>query len=292
MLSRDNRLLIFILILVAVEAFLFFSGNFELNKKQKLEQERLAKIQKTFSEAPLLAKSFSVYDATDKKEIYSKNGNDVLPIASLSKTMTSIIALEKYHTNDILVVTKKSSQQNQNNALALNEKWKVGDLVKFTMISSSNTGALVLAQNDKYFVERMNEKAKIIGMKNTLFSNVTGLDIDSSNPGSTGTAIDANIMAIYAIKNYPNIFNSTTFPNLNFKNSLGNVRNVKNTNIIIDKIPNLIFSKTGNTTLAGGNLSIIFKNVSGHEIAITLLGSTEEGRFSDMEKLVEIAYNL
>ena len=53
-----------------------------------------------------------------------------------------------------------------------------------------------------------------------------------------------------------------------------------------------IFSKTGNTTLAGGNLTIIFKNKIGHNMAITLLGSTEEGRFSDMEKLVEIAYNL
>jgi D-alanyl-D-alanine carboxypeptidase len=289
MLNRDNKLLIFILILVALEAFLFFSGNLKLNKKQKIEQERLAKIQKVFSESSVLAKSFSIYDVTDKKEIYNKNVNKIFPLASLSKIMTAVISLEKNNLDSIFVITKKSSQENKNNSLTLNEKWKLSDLVKFTLVSSSNTGALNLVKNDKNFVNEMNQKAKVIGMKNSIFSNVTGLDIGNV---SYGTASDINLLAIYAVEKYPQVFKITSLPNLVFKNKTGNIRNVKNTNLIADKIPNLIFSKTGYTTLAGGNLTIIFKNKSGHNIAITLLGSTEVGRFSDMEKLVEIAYNL
>lgn len=292
MLSKDNKLLIFILILVALEAFLFFSGNFQLNKKQKLEQERLVKIQKAFDVVPVLAKSFSVYDVINKKEIYNKDGNSVLPLASLSKIMTAIVVLERSNLDNTFIITKKSSQENKNNSLAMGEKWKLGDLVKFTLVSSSNTGALNLAGNDKNFVNEMNQKARAIGMKNSTFSNVTGLDLDAKKASSYGTALDANIMAVYAVEKYPEIFGVTKLSNLVLKNKINNVRNVKNTNLIIDKIPNLIFSKTGNTTLAGGNLTIIFKNISGHGIAITLLGSTEEGRFSDMEKLVGIAYNL
>jgi D-alanyl-D-alanine carboxypeptidase len=54
-------------------------------------------------------------------------------------------------------------------------------------------------------------------------------------------------------------------------------------------MPNILFSKTGYTVLAGGNLTIIFKDKMKHDIAITVLGSTISGRFSDMEKLVNIS---
>ncbi|MDP1760237.1 MAG: serine hydrolase [Candidatus Woesebacteria bacterium] len=287
--SKDNNLLIFILILVALEAILFLSGNFKLIQKQKLEEARLAKIEQVFDTAPVLAKTFSVYDGTERKEIYRRNGNAILPLASLSKIMTVIVALEKYNPKDTLTVLKNSPEENKNNALILGEKWKVKDLAKFTLVSSSNTGALTLAQNDKNFLSEMNTKAKALGMSNSTFSNFTGLDINQKEAGSYGKAQDVNLMVLYAVEKYPEIFGSTIFPSIVLESLSRNIHNVKNTNTIISKIPNLLFSKTGFTTLAGGNLTIIFKNKSNHNIAITLLGSTEVGRFSDMEKLVEIA---
>jgi D-alanyl-D-alanine carboxypeptidase len=84
----------------------------------------------------------------------------------------------------------------------------------------------------------------------------------------------------------------TTLPEITFKSETKYIHKIKNTNIIIEKIPNLFFSKTGFTTLAGGNLTVVFENKAGHILAITLLGSTKEGRFSDMGKLVEIANTL
>ncbi len=295
--DKNNNLLIFIFMLVALEAILFLSGNYELNKKQERviqnkEIERQTEIQNVFDHAQILAKTFSVYDRTDQKEIYSKNRNEILPLASLSKIMTVILALEKHKLDDIVIISKNYLEGNENNALIMGEKWKVGDLAKFTLISSSNDGAFALAMNDPNFLSEMNKKAGEIGMQSSTFLNFTGLDINTKQAGSYGTALDVNLMAIYAMENYPFAFRATILPNIVLKSESGYAHNVKNTNTIISKVPNLLFSKTGFTTLAGGNLTVIFKNKTGHIIAITLLSSTEDGRFSDMEKLVEIANNL
>ena len=59
----------------------------------------------------------------------------------------------------------------------------------------------------------------------------------------------------------------------------------KNTNIIVDKLPGVLASKTGFTDLAGGNLIMAFDIGLGHRIIISVLGSTKEARFEDLEKL-------
>ena len=99
-------------------------------------------------------------------------------------------------------------------------------------------------------------------------------------------------MALYALKAYPEIFNATVIPEINLTSESGFSHNFKNTNTIIEKIPNLLFSKTGFTDVAGGSLAIIFRDKKGDEIAVALLGSTFEERFSDMEKIVDVLYNL
>jgi D-alanyl-D-alanine carboxypeptidase len=295
--NKSNNLLIFIFILIVLEAFLLLSSNFELKKKQesdaiKSEETRLARIQQIFDTNPVLAKTFSVYDETDKKEIYSKNGNDILPFASLSKIMTVLVALENHKPDDIITISQNSTETDKNYALTSGEKWTVGDLAKFTLIASSNDGARILAMNDPNFLKKMNQKAIEIGMQNSTFSNFTGLDLDVKKAGSYGKALDVNYMALYAIEKYPEIFNATVAPDAAIKSLSGYEHDIKNTNKITEEIPGLLFSKTGLTTLAGGNLTVIFRNRANHMIAITLLGSTQEGRFSDMEKLVGIAYNL
>ncbi len=290
--NKSNNLLIFIVFLIALEAILFLNGNSKLEKKQNIENERLAQIQKVFDAVPVTAKIFSVYDGTSDNEVYNKNGNKILPLASLSKIMTLIVASEKYKLNDLITISKKSTEESENNALSLGEQWKFDNLAKFTLITSSNSGALALAGNDKDFLEKMNRKTADLGMKNTIFYNFTGLDIDKERAGSYGTAEDVNIMALYALGKHPEIFGATIMPEITFKLKSGITHDVKNTDTIIPKIPNLLFSKTGFTTLAGGNLTVIFKEKTGHIIAITLLGSTFDERFYDMEKLVQIAYNL
>lgn len=293
---KNKNLLLVILFLVLLEAFLFYTSHLKIEKEEMRKQAEVARIEaikNSFESIPIFAKAVSVYDLSTGKEIYGENQNKVLPLASLMKTMTVIVALDSFDTKkSIFEVSKISTDRSYNNSLILGEKWKIEDLAKFTLISSSNDGALVLSKNSKDFLFRMNIFGKEIGLSNTEFFNFTGLDVDSEKAGAYGSAFDMNLLANYAIKKYPEVFQATIFSEMDFKSESGLVHKATNTNTIIDKIPNIIFSKTGLTTLAGGNLTVVFKNKAGHIIAITLLGSTKEGRFTDMEKLVEIAYNL
>ena len=285
--SKSNNLLLLISILIIFGVYLYISGN----SKQKLENENIIRMQNILKNTPILAKSFSIYDNTLKKEIFSKNGNEILPLASLVKIMTVISILDKHSTDEVLVIQKKSSKKDENYSLGLGEKWSIGDLAKFTLVSSSNEGAVELSGIEKNILYEMNKKGKEIGMQNSTFLNFTGLDLDKKSAGSFGKALDVNLMSIYAIEKYPEIFSVTIEPSVILESISGNIHNIKNTNTITEKIPSLLFSKTGFTALAGGNLTLLFNSKTGHIIAITLLGSTEAGRFSDMEKLVEISYN-
>ncbi|MFA6273707.1 MAG: serine hydrolase [Candidatus Paceibacterota bacterium] len=284
----NKKLLLFVLIIFALEGIFFFIGDFKYNQAIRSEEKKLEILKNTLANVPVLAKAFSVYDITEQKEIYNKNGDLQLPLASLAKTMTALIVFKNYKLDDEINISQISIEQEGDNGLFVNEKWKVADLIKFTLVASSNDGAVALSQDDENFIEKMNDQAQKIGMNSTVFLNATGLDFDEELSGVYSSARDANIMAIYALQNYPEVFNITTLAEVNLKSESGFEHNIKNTNIIVDKIPNILFSKTGLTSLAGGNLTIIFVNKEGHEIAITVLGSTIDGRFSDMEKLVNV----
>jgi len=287
-----NYFLILIVFFLALGAVFFFIENFKSNELYKKQEEQKLKIENMFASAQLQAKAFSIYDITDQKEIYGKNQYERLPIASLAKVMTVLVAFDNYLPEDEIEIYADALNETGDNGLLLNEKWKVEDLAKFSLILSSNDGAKALTQNDELFLEKMNKKAEEIGMNNTVFFNATGLDLNEKTSGAYASAKDVNIMNMKALENYPKIFLDTTFLEMKIKSISGIEHNIKNTNIITDKIPNLFLSKTGFTQLAGGNLSIIFRNKEDHEIAITLLGSTMDGRFSDMEKLVEISYSM
>jgi D-alanyl-D-alanine carboxypeptidase (penicillin-binding protein 5/6) len=294
--KRDNNFLILVLILAALGAFLFLFNNYKLEQKEKkLEAEKHAQIEKintAFGALSLEAKALSVYDATENKKIYGQNDQDILPIASLAKIMTVLVALDEHSPGDEIKILQSSVAKNGDSGLRPNEKWQIGNLAKFTLVLSANDGADALSGNNAEFLNKMNHKTEEIGLENTIFFNNTGLDIDAGFAGAYATAEDVNTMAVFALKAYPEIFSATVLPEIEFKSESGFSHQIKNTDTILEKIPNILFSKTGMTTLAGGNLTVIFKDKNNHEIAITVLGSTPEGRFSDMEKLVEVAYNL
>ncbi|HPS21635.1 MAG TPA: serine hydrolase [Candidatus Paceibacterota bacterium] len=291
--GKQNKLLLFfILIIIAVEAILFCFFNHRNNQKfikQVQEQEKKQQlIINKYANIPIQAKAFSVYDITENKEIYGRNQYKRFPIASVVKTLTVLVVLDNKKLDDQIEIIKEDLAKEGDNGLLLNEKWKVSDLIKFTLIQSSNDGANALARGDEKFLEKMNNKAETIGMTNFAFRNETGLDINEASSGAYASAKDINQMNAYALKNFPEIFSNTAYSELKIKSNTGVTHNVQNTNILADKIPNLLFSKTGYTKLAGGNLSIILKNKEGHEIAVTVLGSTMDGRFSDMEKLINV----
>ena len=290
--SDNNRLLFFILFVLALEAILFHVGNNKLNVAFINEQSKLAKIHNIFANAPIQAKAFSIYDQTLNKKIYGKNDEEEMPIASLAKIMTVVSALNGKRQNDIVSISLNALKQETDYGFFVNEKFKAKELAKFTLIGSVNDGAHALGESGDNFILKMNDKARKIGMENAFFFNFTGLDIDDGFAGVYASAQDVNVMAMYALKAYPEVFGASVLPEIKIKSESGFDHDIKNTNDILDKISGILFSKTGFTPLAGGNFTIIYRNKYEHDIAITVLGSTLKNRFSDMEKIVNVLYDL
>lgn len=290
--SKENNYLFVILIIFSLEAILFSIGNNKLENAYRNEENKIVKIQNTLADVSLQAKAISIYDETLNRKIYRRNDDEEMPIASLTKIMTVVTALSSHKIGDIISISKEALDQESNYGFFVDEKFKIEDLAKFTLIGSANDGAHALAEGGNAFLEKMNDKARKIGMENTLFFNFTGLDIDAGFAGAYASASDVNIMALYALKAYPEVFSASILPEINIESLSGTNHNIKNTDIILEKIPNILFSKTGYTPLAGGNLTVIYKNKYGHNIVVTVLGSTIDGRFSDMEKIIDTLYNL
>ncbi|MFA6258753.1 MAG: hypothetical protein WCX79_03580 [Candidatus Paceibacterota bacterium] len=280
-------------ILIIFSSFFFYNEwkiEKEIEEKRVTEEERLNIIRNTLESLTISAKAISVYDDTDSVKIYGKNDDKVLPIASLVKTLTILTSLKENGTEKVVSITPSAIAQNGDFGLFVNEKWRIGDLSKLTIISSANDGAFILSEISDDFMEKMRITANEVGMKDFLILNSTGLDILTSNSksGASARAEDINKLNLFALWHYPRIFISSSLSNLNLVSESGFSHNATNTNLMIGKIPNLLFSKTGNTELAGGNLSIIFRDKREHIIAITILGSTPIDRFSDMEKIIAV----
>lgn len=272
-------------------AFMFLNETSKENKFYRKKEEKFNFLQKSFSQAEIEAKAFYVYDLTEQKEIYGKNANEILPLASLAKTMTAFISLKNSEDEEIKI-SPLAIKEEGDYGFSIGEKFNKKELVKLTLLGSINDSAFALIENIDNYLEKMNLMAKKFNLDTLLFLNATGLDLSKEKASAFGSAQEINFLNIYFQSKYPEISKATTLAEIKIKSNLGKIYTLKNTNLIIDKIPNPIFSKTGYTEIAGGNLSIIFINKANHKIAITLLGSSRNGRFSDMEKLVNLSYTI
>ena len=132
----------------------------------------------------------------------------------------------------------------------------------------------------------MNARAQELKLTQTYFLNAEGLDVYEQESGAYSSVRDIAILLSYILSNAPHIFDATQYGEQTFT-SLGGVTHIfKNTNEHASRIPGIVASKTGFTDLAGGNLAIIFEAGPMYPIAVVVLGSSVDGRFSDVETLV------
>lgn len=248
-----------------------------------------------FADVSLEAEAAYVWDMSTQKPLYAKNANAQLPLASLTKLMTGLIALESYDESKPVRITLDAIIQDGENGFEDGDTWKASELLGFTMISSSNDGAYALAAaagafnrtGGGGFIDRMNAKAKDLGLGQTYFTNPTGLDASAIESGSYGSARDMAFLMEYIIKNAPLVVAHTTEPVATFTDESGEVHTATNTNQTIGNIANALGSKTGYTELAGGNLVVAYDAGLNHPVVIAVLGSSREGRFRDVEELLE-----
>ncbi len=282
---------VYILVVLAVLAGIFFYRTYEereaARQKEEYRNTIILKNAEKLGALNLEAKAVSVYNATIHQKIYGKNDAEVLPMASLAKSLSTIVALEDSPENQIRVSLDALGELGDNGLYA-EELWDKQELAKFSLVVSSNDGIKALGETKPDFINKVNEKSKKIGLTKTYFINGSGLDLEDGSGGAYTTAEEANKIALFSLRARPDIFKATVEASPIFKSYSGFEHVAQNTDIIVDKIPNLLFSKTGNTDLAGGNLTIVFKNKHEQTFAVTVLGSTQLGRFSDMQKIVSV----
>ncbi len=286
------------LLCLLITSIASFSLLIVLETTPQIKKENQIKKANAFEAVDLEAKSAVVWDVVNGRTIFSKNCDEPLPLASLTKVMTAITATKEIDANQKVQITPEDLSPEGDSNLIVGDTWQASELRDFTLLTSSNDGAYALASvikanrnnqmkdADNDFIKNMNENATDIGLSSSKFFNEHGLDRDGNKGGAYGSARDMVTLFEYALKNYPEILEATRYKNLNFS-STEKIYPAENTNIIVDKIPNLIASKTGYTDLAGGNLIVAFDAGLGRPIIISVLGSSEEGRFSDVLKLVE-----
>lgn len=254
-------------------------------------------IAKKMSDIDIRGTAAFVYDIKAKRVLYQKNPDTVVPLASITKLMTSLITHELVTEDARIVIPKSAVFQSGESGLREGDSLTTQALVDYSMLSSSNDAAYALAaavgavlepESDpqQTFVTSMNIRALELGLPNLKFSNPTGLDISATEPGAVGTAREVTFLMEYILTNYPSILEPSTFISTRVYDTKGAYHQAENTNPIVAKIPNLLGSKTGYTDLAGGNLTIAFDAGYNRPIIVTVLGSGYDERFSDVLKLV------
>lgn len=232
------------------------------------------------------AKSALLYDVSSKKTIYSKNELERLPMASLTKVMTAIIALENGNPSDLYTVTRENLVGEDSLGLTTGEILSMEELLYGLMLVSGNDAAEVLASNTPFgrdgFVQAMNNKAKALGLSNTNFSNPTGLQGDGNQ---YTTAYDLLVITNYALSKFP-LFREiaqTPYYHIPYTDAhkefyLDNATN------LLTSYPGVKGVKTGYTPQAGLCLISYFE-YKNHKIIGILLGSSN--RREEMKELLD-----
>jgi D-alanyl-D-alanine carboxypeptidase len=240
-----------------------------------------------FKDLRLEAKAVYVFDADKGAKLYGKDENAPLPLASVTKIATALCALRNLDQNGYVTIPPSVLGDDGDPDLKAGESMRVRDLVSYTLVKSSNDGAMALASalgGVDTTVECMNRIAEEEGLFDTEYRNVTGLDIAGS-AGAYGSALDSTKMLLVAMREYPAVFGTTRYESYNVQGETEH--EAVNTNKAQGEIVGMQSSKTGLTDIAGGNLVFIMNAGLGHTVVVAILGSTEEGRFKDAILLSE-----
>ena len=240
------------------------------------------------------AKSVILIEAATGRVLYEHEADVRLPPASVTKVMTLLLIAEEIDrgtmklTDTVQVSDNASHMGGSQVYLKAGEEMSVEDLLKSVIIASANDAATALAEQAagsvEEFVIRMNQRAKELGMENTVFENPTGLD-DSTVDHKT-TARDIAIMSRELMK-HEFILNYTTI-------WMDTIRNgafgLTNTNRLIRFYSGANGLKTGSTDEAGCCLSASAERDGMELISVTLGSPNTDERFAAGRKLLDYGF--
>lgn len=236
------------------------------------------------------AKSALVYDITLNKALFTKNAGQRLPMASLTKIMTAIIAIENKKPDDKYRVSKDNLVGEDSMGLSREEILSLNELLYGLMLVSGNDAAETIAANfpggREKFIAAMNNKAKAFGLKNTHFANPTGLEGDGDQ---YTTVHDLLVITDYALRfeQFSKVVKTFQYHipyTLSHKEFY--LENVTN---LLTSYPGVKGVKTGFTPEAGFCL-VTYLDYKGHKIIGIILGS--DNRRQEMKDLLDYSLKL
>jgi len=231
---------------------------------------------------PVDADAYVVQNSGTGEVLAAHDEHEHLPMASITKLMTAIVALEHASLDDVATVSKSTAAVGESTInLAPGERLTLRDLIRAALIQSANDAATAIAAFVGHgsvgrFVELMNARARQLGLTDTHFANPDGLDA----PGHYSSAADVTKLARVAM-NKP--FIRETVRRID---ATAAGRQLHNWNDLLATSPNVIGVKTGHTDGAGWS-QVAAARGAGVTIYATILGGeTREGRNADLSRLL------
>lgn len=231
-------------------------------------------------------------EASTGKILYEKNPHEQRPCASITKVMTLLLVMEamdsgKLALTDTITASEHASSMGGSDIwLEPGETMSADDMIKATVVASANDAAVALAEHisgsEDVFVKQMNERAKQLGMNDTVFKNCNGLDED----GHITSAYDVAVMSRELMK-HEKIFDYTS---IWLDNLRGGKTQIVNTNKLLKTYKGITGLKTGTTDDAGCCISATAARDGMSLIGVVLGADTGKQRFADAAALLDYGF--
>ena len=226
--------------------------------------------------------------------LYEHNSHEKLRPASVTKVMSILLIMEALNSGQISLTDKvpcteeAASMGGSQIWLDVREELTVDEMLKAICVVSANDCTVAMAEylcgSQEAFVEKMNSRAKELGMNDTTFKNCHGIDED----GHVTSAYDIALMSRELLLNHPTITNYTTI----WMDTLRDGKSeLVNTNKLIRNYKGATGLKTGSTSVALYNLSASATRNNLSLIAVIMKSPTTKVRFSEAQKLLDYGFN-
>ncbi|MGZ4031378.1 MAG: D-alanyl-D-alanine carboxypeptidase family protein [Tumebacillaceae bacterium] len=233
-------------------------------------------------------------DVKSGQVLFSKNEHAKRYPASVTKIMTMLLAYDaiakgEKKLTDIVPVTPDAYNVEGSSAwIDPKEKWTLDDMLKFIAIPSANDACVAtadfIAGSEGAFVDRMNKRAKELGMNDTHFADSNGLH----DPNHYTSAHDIGIMARELITKYPQVLQISSIPYLTIR---GGANKLENTNHVLGHYDGMDGLKTGFTDEAGYNLVGTAQRNGFRILSIELGAPDDNSRVDNTVKLLDYGFN-
>lgn len=279
-----------IIIIISFNTSMVYADDIDYDN-ELISWNDLSEVSNMPTEEPVLNSRIAVaYDRKSGKVIWGKNENKRSAMASTTKIMTAIIAIENADLNQEVVISAKSAGTGGSRlGLKKNDKILLQDLLYGLMLKSGNDAAVAIAEtvggNIEGYANMMNDKARQLGLENTHFVTPHGLD----NPEHYTTAYELAKLTDYALKNetFAKIVNTKTCTIM----INGYQKAISNTNELLGYIEGVNGVKTGFTNNAGRCLVTSVKRNDFEIITVVLQADTKKFRGADSVKIINYIYD-